>query len=70
MPINRGQVLLKDGTLTPKLEKVLARRMKKKGNYAGTDLLVQWEGYNEENAIWVDVEELQQKYPELIGKLF
>ena len=63
-------VVMADGTLAPKIHKILARRMKKKGNVAGTDLLIQWEGSNEEDALWVDLGELRRQYPELVGEFF
>ena len=62
--------VMENGTLAPIIHRVLGRRMKKKGNVAGSDLLIQWEGANEEDAVWVDVCELRRQYPELGGKLF
>ena len=37
-------------------------------NYSGAQLLVQWEGSNEEDAIWMHLNKLRQKYLELMGK--
>ncbi|KAA8524244.1 hypothetical protein F0562_010667 [Nyssa sinensis] len=62
--------MMEDEALAPKPEKVLAKRLKKKGNQAGAALLVQWKGSNKEDATWVDIDELWQKYPELMGKFF
>lgn len=62
--------MMSDGALAPKMQKVVDRCIKKKGHYAGTELLVQWEGTSEDDAVWVDVEELRAKYPELEGEFF
>lgn len=59
-----------DGMLAPKLHRILARRMKKKGNRARAEILAQWEGSNEEDASWVDVDELRRQCPELVGEFF
>jgi hypothetical protein len=32
--------------------------------------LVQWKRANEEDATWVDAEELRKTYPELVGEFF
>ena len=61
---------MEDGTLTFRLERVLARRIMKKGNHTGTKLLVQWEGMNEEDDLWVDVDELRKQCPELESEFF
>jgi hypothetical protein len=62
--------VMEEGTLTPEPEKILDRRLKKKGNRAGVDFLVQWKGANEEDATWIDGEKLSQTYPELVGEFF
>ncbi|KAA8517399.1 hypothetical protein F0562_017692 [Nyssa sinensis] len=51
--------MMEDGPLTPKPEKVLARRLKKKRNQDGIELLVQWKGSNKKDAAWVDLDELR-----------
>ena len=61
---------MEEGTLVPEPEKILERRLKKKGNHAGVECLVQWEGTNEEDAMWIDVEELRKKWPELEDEFY
>lgn len=62
--------MMADGTLAPKIKAVLQRRMVKKRNQASTELLVQWEGSREEDAIWVGVDTLRRQAPELEGEFF
>jgi hypothetical protein len=69
-PNPRLPTVMEKATLTPKPEKILERRLKKKGNCAGVDFLVQWKRANEEDATWVDAEELRKTYPELVGEFF
>ena len=40
----------KDGEICPKPQTILQRGMKKQGNKAVTDVLVQWQGTREEDA--------------------
>jgi len=54
-----------DGTLTPEPEKILLRRLKRKGKRAAIELLVQWKGTTEEEATWVDWAELKKNFPHL-----
>lgn len=42
--------VMEDGTMALDLEKILDRRLKRKGAQAGVDLLVQWRGAMEEDA--------------------
>ena len=56
--------------MAPEPKKILERRLKKKGNRAGVDVLIQWKGANKEYATWVDAEELSRTYPELVGEFF
>ena len=44
--------------------------MVKKGNQATTELLVQWEGSSEEDALYVELEQLRKQQPELMGEFF
>ncbi|KAA8532321.1 hypothetical protein F0562_032354 [Nyssa sinensis] len=44
-----------DGFLEPKPERILQRRLKKKGNVAGVEVLVQWTGMEEADATWEDL---------------
>ena len=61
---------MKEGILTPEPENILDRRLKKKGNRARVDFLVQWKGANEEDATWMDGEKLSMTYLELVGEFF
>ncbi|KAJ0030318.1 hypothetical protein Pint_14056 [Pistacia integerrima] len=49
---------------------ILNRRMIKKGQRAGVEMLVQWKGMASEDATWVDRDELKRRFPTLEGKLF
>jgi hypothetical protein len=69
-PNVRLPTMMKEGTLAPEPDKILERRLKKKENHIGIDFLVQWKGANEEDATWVDAEELSKAYPELMGEFF
>ena len=62
--------VMDSGALTPIPEKILERRLKKKGNRAGVDFLVQWKGADEGDATWMDADELKKTYPELEVELF
>lgn len=70
VPQNQLPILTSEGTLTPEPEKLLLRRMKKKGNRATTEVLIQWKGMTAEEATWEDLAELLQKFPDLVGKVF
>lgn len=56
--------------LSLELEYVLARQMKKKGNQARAELLIQWKGFTVDDSTGVDLEELQWKFPDFEGKVF
>ncbi len=58
-----------DGTLTPIPKKILTRRLLKKGNRAGVEVLVQWAGSTEEDATWEDLGVLKRKFSDLVGKV-
>jgi hypothetical protein len=49
---------------------VLLRRLKKKGNRAGTELLIQWKGTTEQDATWEDLDELQTNFLDHVGNVF
>ena len=57
--------MMNDGTLSPEPEEILERRLKKKRNRAGVDLLVKWKGTEVEDATWIDADELRRLHPEL-----
>ena len=69
-PNLRLPTVMENGTMAPEPKKILERRLKKKGNRSGVDVLIQWKGANKEDATWVDVEELRRTYPELKGEYF
>jgi len=59
-----------EGTLVPAPDRVLQRRLKKKKNRAGVEVLIKWQGATEEEATWEDMEDLQRRFPDLAGKVF
>ncbi|KAA8524249.1 hypothetical protein F0562_010672 [Nyssa sinensis] len=69
-PSHRLPIVMENSTMAPEPEKILERRLKKNGNRARVDLLVQWKRVNKEDATWVDAEELCKTYPELVGEFF
>jgi hypothetical protein len=62
--------LTAEGTLAPEPEIALARRLKKKGNKAGAEILIQWTGTTAQNATWEDLDKLRTSSPNLVGKVF
>lgn len=69
-PNPRLPPVMEDGTMAPELEGILDRRLKKKGNRAGVDLLVHWKGTEVEDATLIDGDELRHLFPELVDELF
>ena len=69
-PNPRLPPVMEDGTMAPEPEGILDRRLKKKGNRAGVDLLVHWKGTEVEDATWIDGDEIRQLFPELVDELF
>lgn len=51
--------IMSDGTLSPKLNQVLAKRMEEKGTQGRVDILIQWKGATPEDATWEDLDELR-----------
>ncbi len=58
-----------DPSRSPNGSGKLTRRMMRKGNRAGTEVLVQWAGALEEDATWEDMESLKERFPDLVGKV-
>lgn len=69
-PLPDLPILTSKGTFAPEPEVILARRLKKKGNRAGAEALVQWKGTTEQDATWEDLEELRSSFLDLVGKVF
>jgi len=69
IPLVTLPALTPEGSLTAELEKILTRRLMKKGNRAGAEVLIQWAGATEEDATWEDLEVLQGRFPDLVGKV-
>jgi len=53
-----------DGDLMIRPMAILDRRVKKKRNKAITEVLVQWEQTNPEDATWKELHEVQRQYPD------
>jgi hypothetical protein len=68
-PLTALPILTPEATLAPEPEKILTRRLMRKGNRAGTKVLVQWAGTLVEDAIWEDLENLRERFPDLVGKV-
>lgn len=62
-------IITTEGTLTPEPEKILLRRMKKRGNRVEVEVLTQCKGTTEEEATWEDFYELKRKFPDHLGKV-
>jgi hypothetical protein len=69
-PLGTLLVLTPEGTLTLEPEKILTRRMKRKGNRAVTEVLTQWKGMLDKDATWKELETLHHRFPDLVGKVF
>jgi hypothetical protein len=54
------------GTMDIKPEKILERRMVKKGNAAISQVLVKWCKLPEDTATWEDCEPLKTKFPDIL----
>ncbi|KAM1370401.1 hypothetical protein ACFX2F_040867 [Malus domestica] len=57
-------MIIDDGLLPLEPMITLQRRMYKKGNVAGVQLLIQWKNSKEEEATWEDYDEFTAKFPE------
>ena len=60
----------KEGVVRPEPEEVLERRLKKARGRAVTKLLVKWKGLSEEEASWVERDDLAKRFPDLVDKVF
>jgi len=69
IPLVTLPALTPEGTLTAEPEKILTRRLMKKGNRAGAEVLIKWARATEEDATWEDLEVLQGRFSDLVGKL-
>jgi hypothetical protein len=49
-------------------EKILERRMVKKGNAAILQVLVKWRNIPEDSATWEDWEPLKTKFPNIVAR--
>jgi hypothetical protein len=59
------------GHLAPQPAKILETRIIKKMRLpVVTEVLVQWEGGDQDNATWELLFKLQEDYPHLVGKVF
>jgi len=68
-PLTALPILTPEGTLAPEPKKILTRRLMRKGNQAETKVLVQWAGTQEEYATWEDLENLRERFSDLVGKV-
>jgi hypothetical protein len=69
IPLVTLPALTLEGTLTAEPDKILTRRLMKKGNRADAEVLIQWAGATEEDATWEDLEVLQGRFSDLVGKV-
>ncbi len=53
----------REGQLLSEPEKILSRRLCKRGNQAITEVLVKWKDLPEDVATWEEYENLQQQFP-------
>jgi hypothetical protein len=68
-PLTTLPILTPEGTLAPEPKKILTRILMRKGNQAGTKVLVQWAGTLVEDAIWEDLENFLYGFLDLLGKV-
>ena len=70
-PISRLPPTNALGHLAPQLAKILETwTIKKRRLPAVTEVLVQWEGGDPDDATWELLFKLQKDYPHLVGKVF
>lgn len=55
-----------DGLVVKKPHEVLQRRMYKKGNAAGVQVLVLWEGLSAKEATWEDYDKFTARFPDFV----
>lgn len=48
---------------------ILEKQLKKKSRRVGVKVLTQWKGTVAEDATWEDLEDLQKKFLDLVGKI-
>ena len=61
--------MIEEGIIQPELKAILQRRMVKKGSRVVTEVLVKWQGTDEEDATWENYYKLKEKYPNLEDKV-
>ncbi|XP_070681377.1 uncharacterized protein [Malus domestica] len=61
-PLTTLPVMIEDGLQSREPMSILQRRVYRKGNGAGVQLLVHWKGSKEEDATWEDYDELAKKF--------
>ncbi|XP_070672503.1 uncharacterized protein [Malus domestica] len=63
-PLTTLPVVTEDGLQSREPMSILQRRVYRKGNGAGVQLLIHWKGSKEEDATWEDYDELAKKFPD------
>ncbi|KAF5443243.1 hypothetical protein F2P56_035816, partial [Juglans regia] len=58
-----------DGEIQPEPAGILDRRLKRLGDRAITEVLIQWVGASSENNSWESLAKMRDLYPHLVGKL-
>ncbi|BBH02927.1 transposable element gene [Prunus dulcis] len=61
--------ITEDGIVQDEPLAILERKLVKRGNAAGVDVLVHWKGHTPEDATWEDYHDLQARFPEFIAQV-
>ena len=61
--------ITEDGIVQDEPLAILERKLVKRGNAAGVDVLVHWKGHTPEDATWKDYHDLQARFPEFIAQV-
>jgi hypothetical protein len=69
-PVSQLPPVTPQGIVQAEPEKVLNRRTRKVHNQAMVELLVQWQGQDQNEATWESFAKLKSSYPHLVGKVF
>lgn len=69
IPLPSLPLVHSDDTFSPESHAILEQRIRQRGHLPFTEVLVQWEGQQLEDATWEPLEPLHLKFPHLVDKV-